>query len=190
MRVGRIARGTQPVAVRLPGMALLLAVWLALWGELTAANVAGGIVVVGLVSLAFPARVHDRRHRVRPVGVVRLVAFTLAALARSSVTVARTVLRPTAARLRAGIVRVPLSQDSPLVATIMTQLIGITPGTMVVGVDADGPGIVLLVHALGLGDVDAFRDDIRSLERRVLAAVSPYGSHVHGTGPADGRRPS
>jgi multicomponent Na+:H+ antiporter subunit E len=188
MGVDRVVRVAQQATVRLPGMAVLLAVWLALWGELTAANVVGGIVVVGLVSLLFPERVHDRRHRVRPVGVLRLVAFTFVALVRSSVTITRTVLHPTAAGLRAGIVRVPLTHDSPLVATVMTQLIGITPGTMVVGIDSDGPELVLLVHALGLGDVDAFRDEIRSLERRVLAAVSPYPPLPDRAEPAGGRR--
>jgi multicomponent Na+:H+ antiporter subunit E len=158
----------------------LLAMWLALWGDATVGNLVGGAAVVALVYALFPARVPDRNHRVHPIALGMLVVRMTGRLARSSVAVALTVIRPTPERLRSGIVRVPLSQGSPLIATIMSQLIGMTPGTVVVDVD-EAPDardtIVLYVHVMGVDELDDFRQQIRSLEREVLDAVEPVPLH-------------
>jgi multicomponent Na+:H+ antiporter subunit E len=158
------------------GPALLLVVWVMLQGELTVANVVGGLLVVGIV-VAVDTRLRAaRHHRFHPVGVVLLTLDLLWRLVVSSLQVIGTVIRPTEDRLRSGVVSVPLSTDSPLVATVVADLITLTPGTLTLDArmgDAGEGRSHLLVHVLGLGDPGAVRDEVALLEHKVLRAVSP-----------------
>jgi multicomponent Na+:H+ antiporter subunit E len=146
-------------------------VWILLWGEPSEANLASGLLTVA-VMVAVDSRLRrPRTHRVHPLAVAVLVADLLGRLVVSSLQVARAVLWPTPARLRAGVVSVPLRTDSPLVATVLADLISLTPGTVTLDVREAPPR--LLVHVLGLGDADALVADMVALEARVLRAVDP-----------------
>lgn len=149
--------------------AFLLVVWCTLWGEVSWANLLSGVAVVAL-ALAWSPR-PARRHRVHPVAAVRFGVTFLWLLVTSSLSIAATVVRPTPARLRAGVVVCPLRGDDPLVATIVADSITLTPGTLTLDVRADPPA--LEVHVLGLGDPDEVRADVARLERLVLGAVTP-----------------
>lgn len=150
---------------------LLLAVWVLLWGELSVANLASGVVVVGAVT-AVDARLRGpRRHRVRPWGVAVLLADLAVRLVVSSLVIARTVLRPTPERVREGVVVVGLDSDSDLVATVVADLITLTPGTLTLDV-LDGPRR-LVVHVFGLGDPAEVHAEVHQLERRTLRALQP-----------------
>ncbi len=163
---------------RMAGPAGLLVVWILIWGELSVANVASGLVVVGAV-VALDARLRrPRAHHVHALGVILLVADLFGRLVVSSLQVAWTVLRPTAGRLRAGVVAAPLHTDSALVATIVADLISLTPGTVTLDV-RHGP-THLLVHVLGLEDPEAVVAEIAALEQRVLRAVHPIDLHPRG----------
>lgn len=161
------------VARALGWLAGLTVVWVLLQGELTPANVLGGALAAGIVLLAVPLAAPDRRHRVHPVALVRFLALVGWSLVTSSATVARTVLVPRPERLRAGFVRVVLPGATQLVATMVANAISLTPGTLTVTAAVDDAGAVLHVHVLGLGDVDAYRDEVALLHRRATAAVSP-----------------
>lgn len=150
--------------------AVLLAVWVALWGELSVANVASGVVVVVLLALVVrPAA--GLRHVPSPIGMLVLVWHVLIDLVVSSFTVVRSVLQPTPERTATAVVPVPLTTRSPLVASIVANAITLTPGTMTVDVDVDGAVFVLRVHVLGPVDPAEFRAGIALLERRVVAAA-------------------
>lgn len=151
---------------------VLAATWVLLNGDLTPANVAAGIVVAVGVTLVAPLAPTPRRHHVHPVAVARFALFVVCSLVTSSWAVALTVLRPTDARLRAGIVRVPLPGATPLVTTLVANAITLTPGTLTVTAEA-GDEPVLHVHALGLGDLDAFRAEVHHLQARATAAFTP-----------------
>lgn len=151
--------------------ALVFVVWIALWGELTWANAASGVVVVALIG--YLIRPAPRSHVVHPLALVRLVAVFVGRLVTSSAAVVVTVLVPTPARLRSGVVAVPLSADSPLVATIVADAISLTPGTLTLDALPRDDTIVLYVHVLGLGDPTDVREDVAGLERLVLSAVTP-----------------
>ncbi len=157
---------------RLLAPTLVLVVWLALWAELSWANLVSGFVVVLLIGVII--RPVPRSHRVNLLGLIRLVAVFFWRLITSSVIVVRTVLAPTPARLRSGIVAVELTHDSPLVATIVADAISLTPGTLTL--DARGEPPVLYIHVLGLDDPEAIREDVRGLEQLVLSAVRPIPS--------------
>lgn len=165
-----------------PGLVLL--VWLALWGEVSWANIASGLVVVFLIGVII--RPVPRAHRVNVIGVVRLVAIFFWRLITSSIVVVQTVIRPTPARLRSGVVAIPLTHNSRLVATIVADAISLTPGTLTL--EARGEPPVLYVHVLGLEDPEDIRTDVRGLEKLVLAAVTPNevleGGHAPEQGPA------
>ena len=155
---------------RVTGAVALAALWVALFGEVSVANVVAGLVVGAVLVVAFPHRRAPVAHRIAPWGVVRLLARLAVDLVVSSTQVAFAVLRPTPARLRTAVVRVRLASDSELVHTIVADLITLTPGTLTLDVRRDPADC--FVHALG-ADPDAVRASVQDLERRVLRAVIP-----------------
>ena len=163
---------------RLLAPLFVLLVWLALWGEVTVANVVSGVLMVALIGLII--RPVPRRHTLNPLSLVRLLAVFVWRLVTSSMTVVLAVLAPTPARLRSGVVGVSLSQHSQLVATVVADAISLTPGTLTLEArypdhedDPIGPNPVLYVHVLGLDDPQEVRDDVAKLERLVLSAITP-----------------
>lgn len=147
---------------------VLLVLWIALWGELSVANVVSGVIAIGLLTLLFPAS-SGHGHRLHPIGAVRLVGSVLASLVLSTWRVVLAVVRPTPDRVHAEVIEVGLGTRSPLVAAIVANSITLTPGTMTV--DLDPATFALQVHVLGRVDHDEFRADVRALEQRVVAAV-------------------
>jgi multicomponent Na+:H+ antiporter subunit E len=147
----------------------LVTIWVALWGELSIANVATGLVLAALLSVPFTAA-RSATHRVHPWAALRLAASVLSNLVVSSWTVVIAVLRPNADRIHAEIMTVQLETRSPLVASVIANSITLTPGTMTVG--CDRRTFVLRVHVLGRVDPDHFVRNVRQLERRVTAAIS------------------
>jgi len=148
-------------------MALLL-LWIALWGEVSVANVASGVLVVTIVSWLF---VHDRprRYVMRPVPALRLLLHVLVSLVGSSVRVVFAVLFPTREQIATSVQSVALQQGSVFVGAVVANAITLTPGTM--SLDLDESTLVLSVHVLGLVDPDEFRRDVLQLENLVARAV-------------------
>jgi len=159
---------------RLLAPALVFVVWIALWGNLSWANVASGVLVVGLIGLII--RPVPRQHQVHPIAMTKLVLIFFWRLITSSVIVVRTVLAPTPERLVSGVVAVRLQHPSRLVATVVADAISLTPGTLTL--EATGEPPVLYIHVLGIDDPEAVREDVRGLEQLVLAAVTPVGDEV------------
>jgi len=150
---------------------VLLVVWVALWGELSPANVASGVLVVLGLAVLFPGR-GASSHRFRPLPALRFAAYVAVNLVTSSVAVARAVLAPTPDRVHTEVIDVELESASALVAALVANTITLTPGTMTVDIRRESR-TVLSVHVLGRVAHDGFRRDIRRLEGLVLAAVRP-----------------
>lgn len=149
-------------------IAWLVIIWLALWSDISWANLASGLVV-GVVVAALYGTWRSGATMVRPIKVLKLAAFFVVALVEASLVVARTVIAPRG-RIRAGIVSVPLSGCSDAVATLIADLISLTPGTLTLEVRRDP--LVLYVHVLHVADVEAVRRDIRRIE---VLAVEAFG---------------
>jgi multicomponent Na+:H+ antiporter subunit E len=169
----------------------ILVVWLALWGEVSAVNVASGVLVVGVMALLF--RPEPRGHRLHVFGLVRLLGVFVWRLLSSSATVVLAVIAPTPARLRSGVVGVRLSHPSTLVAAIVADAISLTPGTLTLEARyadeaSESTPPVLYIHVLGLSDPAAIRDDVRRLEQLVMSAVTPIAATPDAVpgGPASG----
>jgi len=160
---------------RLLQLASLLGLWLLLWGRVTVANVVGGVLVIGLVLLVAPTgpgvTASEDRTRFRPISAVIFAAVFLKALVVATWQVAVVVVFPS--RVRSGVVRVPLSVRSPLVATAVANAVTLTPGTMTIDELQSGDGVVLFVHALIADDPDKIREDVWVFERH---AVKSFGS--------------
>ncbi len=151
----------------------LVALWVGLYGELTPANVAGGILVAGIVWFATKQRA-SQRVRIRPLGALLLLAFMFVNLVRSSVRVLLAVWLPTPDRTKAHVQHARLTSGSPTVAAVVANLITVTPGTMTIEVSDDAREIQ--VHVLGAVSHDVFAAAVADLERRVMRAFAPVVS--------------
>lgn len=148
----------------------LVVIWIALWGDVSVANIVGGaLVATAVVALFHPGR-RERLGRFRPVAATRFLGHALASLVHSTGAVAWEVLTPTD-RTRPGILAVPLPSATPVVLTAVTMVVGMTPGTVVV--EVHHAPTVLYVHVLHLHDPAAIRRQIGRLEARALAAFGP-----------------
>lgn len=151
-------------------VAVLTLVWLCLVGDVNLVTVVGGAVIGWLVTIVFPMPVVHYYGRLRPWGIVRLLAALLRDLATSSWRLARHAFsrRP----MNPGIVRVDLHVRSDLYQVNIAELVSIVPGTIVV--DARRTSRTLYLHVFDLPDAGAAARvvaDTRRVERRLVEAV-------------------
>lgn len=147
----------------------LIITWVALWGELSLANIATGMLVAFLIIYLFPTP--DRvNHSIHPLGMVKFLARFVVDIVRSSFSVAQAVLFPTEQRLRTKIVTVQLHTNDPFITTVICNAMTLTPGTMTVAIDTHNSEMKL--HVLGDVDNETVQHDVYELEKRVLAALT------------------
>jgi multicomponent Na+:H+ antiporter subunit E len=154
---------------RLPHLAWLAAVWVALWGDVTAGNVlAGAAVAVGLVSV-FPGARPGPAAPVRPVALLRFAGFFVWQVIKANAILSWEIVTPKR-HLEAGIVKMELHTQSDAVITLIANAITLTPGTLALTVHRGGPLPILYVHILHLHDVESVRCDLAQTERLAIAA--------------------
>lgn len=155
----------------LPLLVWLLVVWFALWEQISVANALSGLAVAGAITFLHPLGT-DRQGRLHPLAAARLLGYFAWKLLEATALVAWEVLTPRS-HIRQGILAVPLRTSSSTIATLVANMITLTPGT--VTVDIDEGGRVLYVHVLHLHDPDAVRRDLHHLEELTIAA---FGSRT------------
>lgn len=152
----------------------LTAVWVGLWGSVTAANVLGGLVVAVALVVLLPVPPAGGHGVVQPGALLRFSGRFLVDLVVSSVHVTAVVLRPRSS-LRQGVVAVQVPGASGGLLTMLGNAISLTPGTLTV--DADLPSSTLYVHALDVGaDADGVDRLRRGLQDQAAAAVRAVGT--------------
>jgi multicomponent Na+:H+ antiporter subunit E len=145
-----------------------LALWIALWGEVSIANVITGVVVTtGLVLLFPPTR--KRKHRLRIIPAVSFFFYMLWSIIVASGNVITSVLFPNERRRHVEIIRVSLKSTSPLVRAVTANTISLTPGTVIVSVDEVASAME--IHVLGKYNSKEFHDSIHAHEDRVAAFI-------------------
>jgi multicomponent Na+:H+ antiporter subunit E len=151
---------------RVVRLAVLVAIWLALWSDLSAANALSGMLVAGAIVWLFDS---GRKGTVvlRPLHAARLAAYFLFKLVQASLVVARTVLAPRY-RVNTGIIAVPLRGCSDALTTLIADAISLTPGTLTLEVRQEP--LTLFVHVLDLRNVEQVRRDLRRLEVLTIRA--------------------
>ena len=148
--------------------AVLIALWVLLWGDLSVANVVSGAVVVALVVLAIPdVGLGFTRPTIRPLWALRFAARVLIGLGGAVLVVGIEVLAPRP-RINTGIVAVPLPHCSDTLLTLVANVLGLAPGTMPIEVTRD-PAVIYL-HVLHLHDVEAVRADVNRLAELAVRA--------------------
>lgn len=139
----------------------LIAVWVLIWrdlspGTLLAGAIIGLVLEAGRLSVAQPIPV-------RIGGLIRFAAYYFAALARSNVQVAWTVIAPLRNQIEEAIVSVPLAVSSPQAALLVANAITFTPGTLTVELSGDPP--TLYAHVLQFEGEGPLRQEIDRLGR-------------------------
>lgn len=143
-------------------------VWVALWGDLSIANVLTGIVV-GLVSVwLVPLGGPSGAVVLRPFRLLRFLAYFVWALVRASAVVAWEIVTP-GDRTYQGIIELPLDTSNLGVATLIANAISLTPGTLTLEVREDP--LRLYVHVLHLRDMEVVRAELHHLHRLVVEAL-------------------
>ncbi len=165
---------TARITRSLPLFVVLVATWSLLQGEFSVGNLFGGAALALALVVMFPVSGEVVPHRFHPWPFVKFIVFVLSSLVISSWEVIKVIVRPTPSSLRAGIVRVTLSVESPLTTTIVANAVTLTPGTMTLTARLDPAE--LHIHVLGLADPEEFRASVHDLERRTVAALTPGGA--------------
>ncbi len=151
--------------------AVLLGIWLLLWGSTSPADILSGIVVVAVVLWIIPeARFTARRPTVRPVATLRFLAHVVGGLFTANLVVTREILSK-GSSINIGVVAVPLPGCSDGLLTLVANVLALTPGTMPVEVTHDPQ--VIFVHVLHLDEVEDVR---RHVQRLSALAVRAFGS--------------
>jgi multicomponent Na+:H+ antiporter subunit E len=160
------------------------AVWCALWGDLSVANLLAGAVLGAGVGVVVGIGRAAGGWRLAPWGAVVGVAMFVRELVKANLIVARQVLTMPTSAFRSAVIA--YRPEVPLPRALMVLLadaITLTPGTMTLEID-EAAG-VLYVHALHIGDgvdgdeaaraaaVDGVIDGIRVLERAIRRGLVP-----------------
>ncbi|WP_336087831.1 Na+/H+ antiporter subunit E [Nocardia sp. SSK8] len=155
---------TRDNAVRVGILVWLTIVWVALWGDLSIANVVAGLVVAVVVVFALPLPLIPVAGWFHPVPFLKLVVVSVYYALESSLQVAWFGIRPAGPPV-SGVLRVHLAFRSDLVLVMCTDLLNLIPGTMVL--ELDRPRCVVYVHVLDVGSeaaVEKFYRITRRLE--------------------------
>lgn len=149
------------------GIGLAL-VWVLLWGSASPANVLSGFAVGFLLVVVVPDLRRGRRWpTVRPLALARLVGVVVVDLVRSNVVLSREIVTRRSS-LRTGVVGIPLPECGDGLVTLITNLLGLVPGTMPLEL-TESPR-TLYVHVLHLDDVDSVRSEVFRLTDLAIRA--------------------
>ncbi|MFE1593854.1 Na+/H+ antiporter subunit E [Nocardia sp. NPDC058705] len=159
----------------------LTAVWVALWGEVSLANVLGGIVVALIVVFALPLPLVPVAGRFHPLSFLELLAVSSYYALESSLQVAWFALRPSGPPV-SGVLRVHLGIQSDLVLVMCTDILNLIPGTMVL--ELDRPRCVVYVHVLDVGSDEAVAKFYRTTRRLEHLMINAFER------PSERRRPT
>jgi multicomponent Na+:H+ antiporter subunit E len=170
-------------ALQAGALVWLMIVWIALWGDLSVANVLGGLLVGVVVSLVFPLPPVRVRLQVHPLWLLWLgLRFGYDLVVASGEVAAKAVFLHR--EPRNAVVAVDLTTSSDLVLTIVAEMTSLVPGSLVV--EARRSTHTLYLHVFDAGDpegVERMRRQTLALEQRVLKAIGP------GTTPAQQASP-
>lgn len=161
--------------LRIWTMTWLVLVWLLLWGTVSVANVASGLLVALAITLLLPLPSVPVRGRVNPLSAAWLALNVAWWLVKSSTQVAWLTLRPRRVPLSAVLVG-HLAVKSDLVLALAVNILNLTPGTLVLEIDQDRR--LVYVHVLNVDSqsgVDRFNRQVAELERLLVAAFERDG---------------
>ncbi|MEV4655669.1 Na+/H+ antiporter subunit E [Micromonospora sp. NPDC049301] len=149
----------------------LVVVWNLLWGEINWANLAGGLLVGGVVLLFFPLPAVTFAGRLRPRALLVFAVRFGAELVSASLHVARIAVQP-GYQPRGAIIAVRLRVPTDLNLALTAEAVSLVPGTLILEVDRDSG--TLYLHVLdthGPAELTLARERTLAIERRIVRAV-------------------
>ncbi len=158
------------VLLRLWILTWLTGVWVLLWGNVSTANVLGGIAVGIGIMVLLPLPKVPVEGRIHVLALVRLAGVFVYYAVESSFSVAWLAIRPQAPPVT-GVLRCRIAIKSDLVLTLCVDALNLIPGTIVLEIDQTRR--LVYVHVLDVGSqkaVDAFYRSVRLLEKLFIAA--------------------
>jgi multicomponent Na+:H+ antiporter subunit E len=156
------------------GVIWLTAGWVLLWGNVSFANVIGGLAIALLVLAIFPLPRLIVGMKLRPVAFVTLLVRFLFDVVKASIHIAWVAVRPQHVP-RSSVMVVQLVGREELFQTIVGLMVSLVPGSLVV--DLDSRRGLLALHYFGVSDerkLEAARADVLALEQRVLKALAAH----------------
>ena len=155
----------------------LTAIWVALWEDVTWANVLSGLLIAELITRKIKVVPPRVSHGFRPKAFLVLAAYFIRELVRASMIIAWEVVTP-GDRINPAVVSIRLRTRSPFIATTVANLNSLTPGTLTLELDEET--WTLFIHVLHLESIQASRRAIHHLEALVMAAFPRRGVVVPG----------
>ena len=122
--------------LRIPSLLVWLTLlWVALWGDVTAGNVLGGLLVaIVVVAVARPTGVTGlERTYFRPVAALHYGLYFVMQMVKSNLVVAWEIITP-GTSLNRAIIAVPMHTSSAGVVALVANSITLTPGTVTIQV--------------------------------------------------------
>jgi len=158
---------------RLLTLAALTLVWCGLWGEITAANILGGLAVaVAVTALGVGT---SGAGGIRPIPLLKLLWLVIVDLLKSTVGVATEIVTP-GDSTDESIVAVTVPPDSRDHLLLLIVAITLTPGTAVV--DADPETGTLYLHLLHDDRRSATVEHVNELATLACAALPTGRAHT------------
>ncbi|MET8797853.1 Na+/H+ antiporter subunit E [Nocardia sp. NPDC004568] len=149
----------------------LTAVWVALWGRVSVANVLAGAGVGLVIMVTLPLPWIPVRGQLRLLPLVKLAVVSVYYGLESSFQLAWFALRPGPPPV-SGVLKVGFAFRSDLVLVLCTNLLNLIPGTMVLELDREQ--CVVYVHVIDVSSEKAvakFYRTIRVVERLLIDAL-------------------
>jgi multicomponent Na+:H+ antiporter subunit E len=172
---------------RAVAIAVLLAVWMLLWGVLSWANLISGLVVAAIVLAVFPLPPVTFAGRLRPIGLLRFALRFLIDLVRASGHLAWLAFR-FGHQPRSAIIRVPLRVPSDLTLTLTGEAVSLVPGSLIV--DTDQASTSLYIHVINISDraeAERFRRTVYDVEARIVRAIGSDAEIARVRAPYEGK---
>lgn len=154
-----------PFAINL----ILAFVWAALNGGIGLPSLVVGFLIGYVVLFVLQPLFGKSRYCGKLLDGTQLVLYFFYELIVSSLKVAWDVLTPIHTS-KPAIVAVPIDAHTDAEITVLANLVSLTPGSLSIDISPDRTH--LLVHAMFVDDVEAFKVEIKQgMEKRVLEAM-------------------
>ncbi|APH03865.1 Na+/H+ antiporter subunit E [Bacillus weihaiensis] len=144
-------------------------IWMFLSNDYSSLAFFKGFFFGGLVIVALRRFFTHRIYFLNIIAVIKLLFIFLSELIKSNFAVLKVILSPKLT-IQPGIFALETDLEKDWEITILSNLITLTPGTLVVEVSEDNK--TLYIHAMDIGDVEQAKLDIKNTFEKAIKDVS------------------
>ncbi len=149
---------------------MLTFVWVALTGHLNYANFffgfAFGFFILWLIDRRKSSKENDRKYFNRVPKIIKFFLMMTYDMLKANIAVTYEVITPKL-NMQPGIVQYAMDAQTDFEITMLSNIISLTPGTLILDVSEDKK--VLYIHAMYLGDKEKFVENIKNrIEKKML----------------------